>query len=270
MGKNDWYYQVEDSRQGPFTKEQIREFIESKVILPDTILIDGKGASYLAVWTEFKVYFSPESISTQPAPPVSNCGVWGIILTPVIGTLIMYAFYFSGIMPAGGAFMGGFFAGFAAIDSVLLKKAGYQPVDHPFLWVIFFYPAYLFKRAKRIGHKQTLLIWALVVLIIPFGIGMMWPMLEDKDVEKLGSQITSIILAALQPHVELSSTSVTLEKRLPLARFVVSVQLSNGSKIKLPLRQSWMEVDVDESNGFRLEDELKVLIKVLIQEENFR
>lgn len=240
-----WYYEKDGARQGPFSKKEIPDLINNNAILPDTVLCNEKGKCYAAIQTDFLACFPPQSLHQKPLPAVSNILVWILVAVPLISSLIMYAFYFSGRLPANSVFLFPLVAALVTGDNVMLEKAGYQPIKNTFLWLMFFYPGYLFNRAKRLAQKQIFFALSLVMMAVSVAGFFAWPTLENKDVEGVAVNITDQVLTLLYPGATLKCERATLEKRFPWAVFEVTVHLSDGRQMRLYLKQSWDKLSID-------------------------
>ncbi|MDR1916655.1 MAG: DUF4339 domain-containing protein [Synergistaceae bacterium] len=238
MAKSNWFYKAEETRQGPFSEKEIRNLIEEKIISPDTVLCDAKNNCYLAVRTEFSAYFPQQELTAISAVAVSGVWIWVLIAIPIFADLLNFAVYFAGKMPSRTAMLP-LIAILVAMDGTVLQKAGFQPVKNALGYAVLFYPAYLFKRSRRLARKQTLFALSLLMFLFPVATSFVCPLLDKKDIEPLGVQIVNQILLPLHPETTVECTRVTLERRLPWAKFDVTAHLSDGRTMELLLEQSW-------------------------------
>jgi hypothetical protein len=239
MAKCKWFYKSEETRQGPFSEKEIRNLIEEKTILPDTVLCDAKNNCYLAIRTEFNAYFPQQELTAISTLAVSGIWTWILIAIPILADLIGFAVYFAGKMPPRTAFMIPFICILVTMDGTILQKIGFQPVRNALGYAMLFYPMYLFKRSRRLARKQTLFALSLVMFLFPVATIFVLPVLDDKDIEDVGTKIVNQILLPLRPEATVECARVTMKKRLPWAKFDVTAHLSDGRTMELLLGQSW-------------------------------
>ncbi|WP_425928887.1 DUF4339 domain-containing protein [Pseudomonas sp. NyZ201] len=146
MSDASWYYASNGAQQGPFTFDQMKQFVAANTIHPDTQVWPGKGN-----WVSLKDSELGATGHGPVAPPlaaaqVDNRYIWALIGGVVaFGVLELltgknYSFGYVGLCVA------------ACVGDAKQLKASGHPAPNP--WWCLVVPVYLWKRANLLGQKK--------------------------------------------------------------------------------------------------------------------
>ncbi len=219
-----WYYASNGESSGPFSYEEMREFIKSKTVNSETKVWNGEGDWKKAAETELKEIMRNENQLTPPPLPaseVSNTFIWIVALIPIIGMFVEVAIekeIFLGYLITNVLF--------CFLDERKLAKAGHKTPDS---WLVLIIPVYLWQRAAMLKQKKSYFwIWIIGFVfsfLAEIGLGVI------KLEEQACRELTSIIQTEL--HQNTKCSSVTIDEDLEDDSYTAIANLDDGREIKI-------------------------------------
>jgi hypothetical protein len=253
---NKWYYGPKEDKKGPFSKAEITNFIRSKTITPETLLWENRAKKgYIAIKTEFGVNFPLEDfLALAKNSYVPDYFMWIGVFVPFLVVAVLYALYFAGWMPFEntkfiGAIMTVTVLIAATFDAIVIERKGYKLRMEAIVYIpIFGYPIYFYYRNKLLRRKQIAALVSLGCMLLSMVIFFSFPLCTDKGIEEAGIKIINNMLQPLRPEITAECTSVSLQKRLPGAKFEIVGHLSDSEKIEMTLVQSGRYLRLSEKD----------------------
>ncbi len=226
MSDASWYYALNGSRQGPFTIDQMKEFVASSAIHLETKVWAGVGE-----WVSLKETELAESFCRPSGPPplaateVDNRFVWGLVGVQLIGGLIEFV--------SGVSIWWAFLIlniGLCVADEKRLKAAGHAA---PTTWWVLLLPVYLWKRASLLGQNKNyfygwLAAFAVSVLLAVAG--------GESAVEEAACPIVTDIIHK-QFYQSASCVTVTIDDEPKSGFYRATALLDNGNEIDITIEQ---------------------------------
>ena len=248
-----WAYGPKEKRQGPFSTNEIRNLIETGVIMPETRLCEYREKKdYPAIKTEFSVCFPREDfISATEETQVPGYLMWLAVFAPLFFTGILYYAYFMGRTPSSSSPMplAIFCAGFMCFDSAYIARKGYKAPIRAITYsifsaLVFFCPMiYFYYRNKQLRRSQISTWASAVCLLLVVFMSIAWPFLDNKHIEEYSVRYFNAILQPLRPEITAECRSASVQQRLPGMKFEVVGHLSDGQEMKMTLVQSWHQLN---------------------------
>ncbi|KAB5618607.1 DUF4339 domain-containing protein [Pseudomonas putida] len=237
MSEGSWYYALNGSRQGPFTIEQMREFVTSSAINAETKVWAGAGE-----WVSLKETDLASSIHRPAGPPplaateVDNRFVWGLVGIQLVGGVIE--------LISGVSLWWAFLilnVGLCVADEKRLKAAGHSA---PTTWWVFLIPVYLWKRANLLGqNKNYFYAWvaAFVVSLFLASAG------GESAVEDAACPLVTEIIHK-QFYQSSSCVTVTIDDEPKSGFYRATALLDNGNEIDITIEKKGEKIFVRVPN----------------------
>lgn len=233
MSEASWYYALNGSRQGPYSIDQMKDFLASSAIHSDTKVWAGTGD-----WVSLKDTELASGIHRPAGPPplaaseVDNRFVWGLVGVQLIGgiieafstTSLWWVFLILNV-------------GLCVADERRLKAAGHSA---PTTWWVFLIPVYLWKRANLLGQNKNYFYgWlaAFVVSILLATVG------GESAVEKAACPIVTEIIHK-QFFQQSSCVAVTISDEPKSDFYRAKALLDNGNEIDITIEKKGEQIMV--------------------------
>ncbi|MFV3332217.1 DUF4339 domain-containing protein [Pseudomonas sp. NY15437] len=226
MSEASWYYALNGSRQGPFTIDQMKEFVASSAIHLETKVWAGDGE-----WVSLRDTELADSVSRPSGPPplaasdIDNRFVWGLVGVQLAGGVLEY---FLGVS-VWWAFLA-FNIGLCVFDERRLKAAGHAA---PESWSVVIVPVYLWKRASILGQKKNYFYGWIAAFIVSILLGLAG---GDSAIEDAACPIVTDIIHK-QLYQSSSCVAVTIDDEPKSGFYRATALLDNGNELNITIQK---------------------------------
>lgn len=233
MSQASWYYALNGAQQGPFTFEQMKQFVTANIIHPETPVWSGVGD-----WISLKDTELGNGAPRTSAPPplaanqIDNRFAWGLVWAQLIFGLIE--------MVAGSTIWWLFIGvnvGLCVADEKRLKAAGHPA---PNSWWCLLVPVYLWKRANLLGQsKNYFFAWvaAFVVAVVLSTAG------AQSVIEETACPLVTDIIHK-QFFQGSSCVKVTIDDEPKTGFYRATALLDNGNEINITIEEIGDQIQV--------------------------